>query len=82
MHGVEFRNAPTGGAQEGTDDTRVVSMEKAQALLGDITYREINKMVGRGELTKVKLGRRSLITIDSINARIDRAIGESQAVAA
>lgn len=78
MHGVEFRNAPTDGASEnGADAPRVVSMERAQALLGDITYREINKKVSRGELVKVKDGRRSLITMASINAHIDSLLEKS-----
>lgn len=63
-------------------DERIVDIPTAQRLLGRISRREVTNMVRRGELKKIKIGRRAVITIDSINARIDRAIDESQAVPA
>lgn len=78
MHEDVFPEVPT--SEE--DDARIVGIPRAQALLGGITRREVTNMVRRGELQKVKIGRRSMIVRASIDARIDRAIAEASAAVA
>lgn len=74
MHGGEFRNIPTGGADGEAPRARLVSMAKAAELLGDITRRQVDLKVARGELIKVKDGGRALITVASIDAHIDQLL--------
>lgn len=74
MHGVEFPEVPVDG--EVGEDGRLVDVPKAQKLLGDITYREVFKMLGRKEIVGIKLGRRRMIVKASIDQLIDRKIAE------
>ena len=74
MHGGEFRNIPTGGAEGEAPRARVVNLTKAAELLGGITRRQVDLKVARGELVKVKDGGRALITVASIEAHIDQLL--------
>jgi hypothetical protein len=70
MHGEKFASIRTDGDSD-ADTPRVVSVKKAQALLGDVTYRQIGLMVQRGELRSGKVGRRRVIELASINEYLD-----------
>lgn len=78
MHGDEFANVSSGGEPEVDEDARVVSIPKAQRLLGDVTYRQVGLMLQRGELQGCKVGRRRVITLASINAYLDARLAEAE----
>lgn len=51
------------------DDTREV--------LGGVSRATVYRMVGRNELELIRLGGRSMITMKSIEARMDQAVAEA-----
>lgn len=79
MREDEFQKVPT---REDAEDARVVPIPKAQQLLGGVTYRQITLMVQRGDLVKLKIGRRTMIYRKSIDRYIDRQLAEAEQVAA
>jgi len=58
---------------------RLVSITDAQAILGGISKPTVYSLVSRGELVKVKIGRRGLITTASLDAYIQRITEEAGA---
>lgn len=66
------------GSSVPTDDygsverVRLVNQQTAAHLLGGITEREVRRRVKDGDLEQVKLGRRSLILVSSIDAYVAR----------
>ncbi|WP_240762566.1 hypothetical protein [Micromonospora sp. HM134] len=82
MHGEKFADIRTDGEVEGIDPAaRFVSVQRAQALLGDVTYRQIGLMIQRRELRSCKLGRRRLVELASINEVLDAAMAAAMAAA-
>lgn len=59
-------------------EPRLVSVERAQHLLGDVTYRQIGLMLKRGEIRSCKVGRRRMIELASIDEYIDVALKEAR----
>jgi hypothetical protein len=51
---------------------RLVSIPEARRELGGIGHSTLYELVNRGELVKVKIGRRGLITAQSIQDYVDR----------
>jgi hypothetical protein len=51
---------------------RLVSISESRKLLGDIGHTTLYDLVKRGELTKVNIGRRGMITSESLTAYMDR----------
>lgn len=51
---------------------RLVSIPEARQLLGNIGHTTLYELVNRGEIVKVKIGRRGLITSESLEAYMDR----------
>ena len=51
---------------------RLVSIPEAREVLGGIGHSTIYELIKRGELTKVNIGRRGLITAESLAAYMDR----------
>ena len=51
----------------------LVSVDTARAMLGGIGKTQIYKYLNFGELESVKLGKRRLIRVSSIDALIDKA---------
>ncbi|OKI47259.1 helix-turn-helix domain-containing protein [Micromonospora sp. CB01531] len=64
--------------EESEVEPRVVSVEVAQRLLGDVTYRQVGLMLKRGDLRGCKLGRRRLIELASIDEYIDARLAEAR----
>jgi hypothetical protein len=82
MHGDEFTRIPVDGESEA--DARIVSIVRTQVLLGDITRREVMNMIRRNQLETIKVGRRRMVLVKSIDSYIDERIeaAKSQLVAA
>lgn len=78
MHGEEFAKVSSDGESEVDEDARVVSIPKAQRLLGDVTYRQVGLMLKRGELQGCKVGRRRVVTLASINAYLDASLAQAE----
>jgi predicted DNA-binding transcriptional regulator AlpA len=55
-----------------SDVKRLVSIPEARAVLGGIGHTTIYDLINRGELVKVNIGRRGLITSESLAAYVDR----------
>jgi excisionase family DNA binding protein len=51
---------------------RLVPIPEARQVLGGIGHSTIYEMIDRGEITRVHVGRRALITSESLAAYIDR----------
>ena len=51
---------------------RLVSIPEARQLLGNIGHTTLYELVNRGEIVKVNIGRRGLITSESLDAYMDR----------
>lgn len=71
---------PDSDAREESEvsEPRLVSVERAQHLLGDVTYRQIGLMLKRGELRSCKVGRRRMIEAASIDEYIDARLREAR----
>lgn len=78
MHGEQFAQVLTDGEAA---DARIVSIKKARELLGDITYRQVLKMIKAGTLRSMKLGRRRMILKKSIDEYIDARLAEAEQLA-
>lgn len=78
MHGEQFAQVPTDGETEVDAEARVVSIPKAQRLLGDVTYRQVGLMLQRGELRGCKVGRRRVVLLDSINNYLDERMAAAR----
>lgn len=76
MHEEECAKVPT--HEEVETSVRLVSVEVAQHMLGDLSYRQIGLMRDRGDLRGMKIGKRALIELASINEYIDRKLQESR----
>ena len=61
-------------AGQGMDATtkRLVSIPEARQLLGNIGHTTLYELVNRREIVKVNIGRRGLITSESLEAYMDR----------
>ena len=55
-----------------TELRRLVSIPDARAALGGIGNTTIYDLIKRGELVKVKIGRRGFVTSESLDAYVDR----------
>jgi helix-turn-helix protein len=55
-----------------------VPIVETQRLLGGISRTSVYELVKSGQLKKIKIGRRGLITVASLNALVDR-LSEAQA---
>lgn len=55
----------------------IVSVSTAQRLLGGIGRTKVYDLINRGELVKVNVGRRGLITTASIESYVARLSGET-----
>lgn len=55
-----------------TTNKHLVSISEARQLLGDIGHTTLYALVNRGEIVKVNIGRRGLITTESLEAYVDR----------
>lgn len=53
-------------------DRQLIPYDEARNRLGGIGHTTLWEMVGRGELVRVRIGRRAFITAKSIAAYIDR----------
>jgi len=53
------------------------SIPAAQAYLGNIGLTMLYELVKQGELTKVKIGRRGLITAESLQANVAKITAEA-----
>ncbi|WP_096905549.1 AlpA family transcriptional regulator [Dietzia sp. WMMA184] len=58
-----------------TPTRHLATIDEARTALGGIGRSTLYKLVQNGELTKVSIGRRGFITIDSIDAYVDRLRG-------
>lgn len=58
---------------------RLVSIPEARKLLGNIGHTTLYELVNRGEIIKVNIGRRGLITSESLEAYMDRLIAPNAA---
>jgi hypothetical protein len=59
--------------QDGTQRLLVpINGGDAQQMLGGIGKTYLYELIGAGEITMVKLGKRSFVTVDSIRAYVDR----------
>lgn len=67
--------------REEIGDTRLVSVERAQQMLGGITYRQVGLMLKRSELRGCKVGKRRMIELASIDEYIDKQLAEAQKLA-
>ena len=81
MHEEKFADSLS-REETGAVGPRVVSVERAQHLLGDVTYRQVGLMLKRGELRGCKVGRRRLIELASIDEYIDARLAEARALKA
>lgn len=61
------------------DQALLVDLDEAVRLLGGITTRELHKRIADGDLEKVKIGRRSLVPMQSIRAYVERLRTEAAA---
>lgn len=68
--------------QPGDEPRRLLSLKATARVLGGITEREIRRRVAADELELVKLGRRSLITMASIDAYVEKLRDRAKAAAA
>jgi excisionase family DNA binding protein len=60
---------------EDDDDTAIVwSYGKAAQKLGGINSRTVSRLVDDGELASLKIGRRRMITVESVRTLIDRQL--------
>lgn len=71
MLGNVFQSIPSLGNDE-NEPLRLVSVKRAADLLGEITPREVYNLFNDGELESVKLGRRRLVVVESIDAYVTR----------
>lgn len=51
---------------------RLINKRNAARILGEITVREVEKRIADGDLETVKLGRRRLIVLESLDAYVAR----------
>lgn len=58
-----------------TRTRHLATIDEARTALGGISRTTVYKLVQNGELTKVSIGRRGFITVDSIEAYVDRLRG-------
>jgi hypothetical protein len=58
-------------------DGRVVSLPRAQKLLGDLSYREVGLLCKRGELDSIKYGRRRMVATASIDRFLNKKFEEA-----
>lgn len=73
MHGDTDTNIPA----DGKPQRQLLPLAEAAYELGGITEREVYKRIDAGDLERVKLGRRSLITRVSIDAFVNRLRAEA-----
>ena len=59
-----------------TEVALVVPVPRAKRMLGDIGNTKLFAMCRSGELERIKIGRRTMITVDSINAFISKVLSE------
>ncbi|QPO17133.1 helix-turn-helix DNA binding protein [Gordonia phage Lilbeanie] len=57
-------------------DPRLIALDDAAAYLGGIHTDTVNSLAQQRTLTKVKIGRRSFITRESLDAYVDRLIAD------
>lgn len=67
-HREAFGNVDLGNHEP----ARLVDLDNAARLLGGITTREVEKRIAAGDLESVKLGRRRLVYLPSIDAFVER----------
>jgi hypothetical protein len=53
--------------------------DEARAALGGIGHSYLYQLIARGELVKVRLGKRAFITADSVRALVERRTAEALA---
>jgi hypothetical protein len=53
----------------------LVPVEAAQAMLGDLGRTTVYELMAGGAIVRVKVGRRTLVTADSITAYVGRLAG-------
>jgi hypothetical protein len=61
---------------------RILSLDEAQERLGGVSRGKLYRMIGAGEVTRINLGTRAFITVESINRHLDRLIAEAEGGAA
>lgn len=54
---------------------RILSVEKSCEYLGGISKVSLYNRVNEGDIQLIKIGRRSFITLESMDAYLDRLIG-------
>lgn len=78
MHGDANTNVLEHGDAFGAVDlgdrepARLIDLDNAARLLGRITTREVEKRIAAGDLESVKLGRRRLVVLESLDAFVTR----------
>ncbi len=58
---------------EVTEPRNLLSIPQAQHLLGGVSRKTIYRLIDRGDLTRVKIGSRSMVTAKSMIGLVDRA---------
>lgn len=54
------------------DDARLVDVQKAMTMLGGVGRSYLYELLARGEIEAVKVGRRRMVIVSSIDAFVDR----------
>lgn len=55
-----------------TGARRLISIPEAQGVLGGLGRTTVYELVKRGDIARVKIGRRSFVTVESLESYIDR----------
>jgi excisionase family DNA binding protein len=79
-HDKQTNGRTTGGETHGSvseaPPVRLVSIEKAAHLLG-IGRTTVYDLINRGEVRSTKIGRRTLLSVEDINAFVDRKLASA-----
>lgn len=61
---------------------RILSIAEAQEALGGVSRGKLYRMIEVGEVTRINLGARAFITVESIDRHLDRLIAVAEGGAA
>ncbi|MGV0796221.1 helix-turn-helix domain-containing protein [Mycolicibacterium elephantis] len=59
----------------------LVSIADTQTILGGVSKPTVYGLIHKGELTKVKIGRRGMVTAESLTAYVERITEKAQGAA-
>lgn len=75
VHADEFGKPDLGDSEQ----PRVISMQNAARLLGGITVRKVELLIGEGAFTSVKIGSRRMVLLKSLDAYVARLVEQAAA---